>query len=35
MYDSSEYIALIGSFLFVGFESIIRVLTLALRTTAP
>jgi hypothetical protein len=28
---STEYIALLGSFLFVGLEAIIRVLTLALR----
>lgn len=29
---STEYVALIGSFLFVALEAIIRILTLALRT---
>lgn len=29
---STEYVALFGSFVFVGFEALIRVLTLALRT---
>jgi hypothetical protein len=29
--DSAEYVALVGSFLFVGLEAIIRILTLALR----
>jgi hypothetical protein len=28
---SAEYVALVGSFLFVGLEAIIRILTLALR----
>lgn len=31
---SVEYVALVGSFLLVGLEAIIRVLTLALRTNA-
>ena len=30
--DRAEYIALVGSFLLVGLEAIIRILTLALRT---
>ena len=30
--NRAEYIALVGSFLLVGLEAIIRILTLALRT---
>jgi hypothetical protein len=30
---SSEYVALVGSFILVGLESFIRVLTLALRAS--
>lgn len=31
MSSSIEYVALVGSFFLVGFEAIIRILTLALR----
>lgn len=33
--NSTEYVALVGSFFLVGLEAIIRVLTLALRTRLP
>jgi hypothetical protein len=35
IYYRSEYIALVGSFLLVGFEALIRILTLALRMYMP
>lgn len=33
--DRSEYVALVVSFVLVGLEALIRVLTLALRKTPP